>query len=78
MLENDDQLMLSKERALLELQLECIMEAEEIYWQQRGREKWILKGDANTGFFHLSVKGRRRKKKILSLEDERNVCTDPE
>ena len=48
MLENDDQLMLSKERALLELQLECIMEVEEIYWQQRGSEKWILKGDANT------------------------------
>jgi mannosylglycoprotein endo-beta-mannosidase len=54
----------------LEVKLEELMEAEEIYWQQRGGGKWVLEGDGNTSFFHLVANGRRRKKSILSLNHE--------
>ena len=42
---------LNKKRLQLEVELEKIMEAEEIYWQQRGGEKWTLEGDTNSFFF---------------------------
>jgi hypothetical protein len=61
----------------LEGELENLMEEEEIYWQQRGGEKWILEGDRKTEFFHLAANGRRRKKTILSLEQGDDVTTDP-
>jgi len=50
------------ERNQLELELEELLQEEELYWQQRGREKWILEWDNNTNFFHLSANGRRRRK----------------
>jgi hypothetical protein len=59
-----------KKRCELENELEKIMEAEELYWQQRGGEKWVLEGDDNTTFYHLIANDRRRKKLILSLEHE--------
>jgi mannosylglycoprotein endo-beta-mannosidase len=68
---------ISKERRFLEGELENLMEEEEIYWQQRGGEKWSLEGDKNTEFFHLVANGRRRKKTILSLEQGDGVTMDP-
>jgi hypothetical protein len=50
-----------RKRQEMEVKLEELMESEEIYWQQRGGEKWILEGDGNTTFFHLVANGRRRK-----------------
>ena len=55
-----------RQRSHLEQELEDIMGAEEIYWQQRGGEKWILEGDSNSKFFHLA-NGRRRRKKSYHL-----------
>lgn len=69
---------LTQRRALLEAELEKIMEAEEIYWQQRGGERWVLEGDANTNFFHLVANGRRRKKLITVLEHEGAEISDKE
>ena len=66
-----------QERKIIEMELEKIYEAEELYWQQRGGEKWTLEGDANTNFFHLAANGRRRKKSILSLEDNGEVVNNP-
>jgi mannosylglycoprotein endo-beta-mannosidase len=67
-----------RRRQNLEVKLEELMEAEEIYWQQKGGEKWILEGDGNTSFFHLVANGRRRKKSILSLNHEGECLTDPD
>ena len=47
-----------EERLRLESELEAFFEEEEIYWQQRGAERQVLEGDANTAFFHLSANGR--------------------
>jgi hypothetical protein len=37
----------------------------------------LLKGDANTKFFHAFANGRKRKCAILSLTAEQGVITDP-
>jgi hypothetical protein len=37
---------------------------------------WILKGDANTNYFHTCANGRRRKTRICSLESEEGVISD--
>lgn len=65
-----------QDRLRLESELVNLIEEEEIYWKQRGSEKQVLEGDANTAFFHLSANGRRRKKTILSLEHNGAVVTD--
>ena len=67
-----------EERRRIEEELEKVNEAEELYWQQRGGEKWIFEGDSNTNFFHLTTNSRRRKKTILSLEEKGENITDPE
>jgi hypothetical protein len=62
------------ERYMLEARLEHIFHKEEIFWQQRGSERWMIKGDANTSFFfHKSAIGRRRKTRTCSLEIETGI-----
>lgn len=54
----------------LEGALNQIFISEEIYWQGRSGEKWMLEGDANAAFFHGVANGRKRKTTIRSLEGE--------
>lgn len=49
-----------RERYAKESALEQIYAFEEIQWQKRGGEKWILQGDANTGYFHNKANGRKK------------------
>jgi hypothetical protein len=65
-----------EKRYALEKEMEIIYHKEDLYWQQRGRENWILRGDANTSFFHSVVNGRRRKTKICSLEAEGGLISN--
>jgi hypothetical protein len=58
--------------------LQEIYTAEEIYWQKRGGEKWILHGDSNTALFHKCANGKKRKTAIKSLEEGGRVINDPE
>jgi hypothetical protein len=51
----------------VERQLEDTYQFEEIQWQRRGGVKWILNGDANNGYFHGIVNGRKKKCAIFSL-----------
>lgn len=41
---------------------------EESYWHKKNHERWLLKGDRNTDFFHRVANGRKRKNTIRSLE----------
>jgi mannosylglycoprotein endo-beta-mannosidase len=51
-----------------------IYENEELIWQRRGGEKWLLEGDANTSYFHGIANGRKRKCLIKCLvEGDRNI-----
>ncbi|XP_073362962.1 uncharacterized protein [Aegilops tauschii subsp. strangulata] len=45
-------------RYSLENQVLAILRAEEEYWRHRGGVKWVVKGDANTGYFHAYANGR--------------------
>ena len=50
---------------------------EEEYWRQRSRVNWLLKGDANTAFFHAIANGRRRKCAIARLVSDQGIITEP-
>jgi hypothetical protein len=60
----------------LEDQLTAILAAEEEYWRQRGRQQWILMGDANTKYFHAMANGRRRKCAIVPLDSVEGPVSD--
>jgi hypothetical protein len=53
-----------------------MLSSEEEYWRQRGRQQWILQGDANTKFFHAFANGRKRKCAIHSLSSDQGVITE--
>ena len=51
----------------LEKSLQQFLVDEELQWQRRGGEKWILAGDSNSSYFHKCADGRRRKTQITML-----------
>ena len=67
-----------EERHKLELELMEIYQQEELFWRKRGGEKWLLEGDANTGFFHKLANGRKRICTIKQLEDGENLISETE
>ncbi|KAH9715856.1 putative reverse transcriptase/RNA-dependent DNA polymerase [Citrus sinensis] len=54
----------------IERQIDNILIDEEIFWKQRSRADWLREGDRNTKFFHAKASARKRKNKIMGLEDE--------
>ncbi|KAE8789554.1 hypothetical protein D1007_36198 [Hordeum vulgare] len=52
--------------------------SEELFWQRRGGQKWLLKGDANTAYFQAIPNGRRRKCVIPFLRDGDALLESPE
>ena len=46
-LHNNTDTPLLRDQYTLEQELEKLMEIEELYWQKRGGENWVTKGDAN-------------------------------
>jgi hypothetical protein len=63
-------------RYFLEDQLVQAPRAEEEYWRRRGRQNWILFGDANTKYFHTIANDRRRKCAITSLRADNFTILD--
>jgi hypothetical protein len=37
-----------------------IYNKQEVMWQIRGGERWLLEGDANTAYFHGVANGRKK------------------
>lgn len=50
---------------------------EESYWRQQARIKWRVDGDRNTKMFHHMVKRKRYKNRIMSIEQDGNLITEP-
>ncbi|KAL8170569.1 LOW QUALITY PROTEIN: hypothetical protein V2J09_022373 [Rumex salicifolius] len=61
---NMNQSVLDQE-AMLEKELELILEQEEVLWLQKSREKWIKLGDRNTQFFDMPTIIRRWLNRVL-------------
>jgi mannosylglycoprotein endo-beta-mannosidase len=55
-----------------------ILSGEEEYWRQRGRQNWLLQGDANTAYFHAIANGRHRKCAIRSSMTEEGEISGQE
>uniref|UniRef100_A0A453S0W7 Uncharacterized protein n=1 Tax=Aegilops tauschii subsp. strangulata TaxID=200361 RepID=A0A453S0W7_AEGTS len=55
-----------------------IYKSEELFWQRRGGQNWLLKGDANTAYFQAIANGRRRKCAIPFLWDGDVLLENPD
>lgn len=44
---------------------------EELFWKQRCKDRWAIKGDLNTKYYHASVKANRARRRIIKLTDDR-------
>ena len=58
--------------------LALLLREEEIKWLQRAKTKELLEGDNNTKYFQLVANGKRRKTRILRLEQEEGVIEGEE
>ena len=56
------------ERDLL-AEYNSILDQEQEFWALKSRVNWLIDGDRNNKFFHISTLVRRRRNKILSLKD---------
>ncbi|WKA01530.1 hypothetical protein VitviT2T_019810 [Vitis vinifera] len=64
---------LLSQRALRKGELEELILREEIHWRQKAKVKWVKEGDCNSKFYHKVANGRRNRKYIKELENERGL-----
>src|SRR3954470_4329818 len=55
-----------------------MLREEELRWYQRSKSNFILKGDANTKYFHNVTNGRHRKKSIHALNQDEGMIESQE
>jgi len=67
-----------EERYDLENTLNQLLHDEEIQWQRRGGEKWLLVRDSNSSYFHKCANGRRRKMHISMLKVDGQEVLEPQ
>ncbi|KAE8789608.1 putative NOT transcription complex subunit VIP2 [Hordeum vulgare] len=65
-------------RYALEASLLSIYRSEELFWQRRAGQNWLLKGDANTAYFEAIANGRTRKCAIPFLWDGDVLLESPD
>ena len=46
-----------------------ILKQKEEFWSVKSRYNWLIQGDRNTKFFHISTLIRRKSNRISSLQD---------
>ena len=60
-------------------ELEKILNLEEELWGMKARTNWLIQGERNTTFFHISTLNRRSNNRILGINDpDGNWVTDLE
>ncbi|RVX11532.1 Transposon TX1 uncharacterized 149 kDa protein [Vitis vinifera] len=64
---------LLSQRASRKGDLEELILREEIHWRQKAKVKWVKEGDCNSKFYHKVANGRRNRKYIKELENERGL-----
>ena len=61
------------QRALRKWELEELILREETHWRQKARVKWVKERDCNSKFFHKVANGKRNRKYIKVLENEKGL-----
>jgi len=49
--------------------LDTVLKQEEEIWALKSRVNWMIQGDRNTTFYHVSTLVRRKRNKILAIKD---------
>ena len=49
--------------------LDTVLNQEEEIWALKSRVNWMIQGDRNTVFYHVSTLVSRKRNKILSIKD---------
>ncbi|KAL4606562.1 hypothetical protein ACB092_09G112200 [Castanea dentata] len=62
-----------EEIKMVKKEINKIQVREEIMWNQRSKALWLKWGNRNTKFFHATASQRRRKNRIVGLQDSRGV-----
>lgn len=57
-----------EEEMRIKSQIRDLWKREEMYWRQRSRVKWLVEGDLNTTFFHLTTTSRRQRNNICHMK----------
>ena len=50
-----------------------ILQQKEEFWSIKSRYNWLIQGDRNTKFFHISALIKRKRSRIVSLKDSHDV-----
>ena len=48
--------------------LDTVLNQEEEIWALKSRVNWMIQGDRNTAFYHVSTLVRRKRNKILAIK----------
>ena len=48
--------------------LDTVLNQEEEIWALKSRVNWMIQGDKNTAFYHVSTLVRRKRNKILAIK----------
>nr|POF24836.1 hypothetical protein CFP56_26225 [Quercus suber] len=60
----------------LKMEINCMLDKENLMWQQRSRALFLKYEDRNTAYFHSKASQRFRRNRILGLKNNQNVwCT---
>ncbi|CAL1400424.1 unnamed protein product [Linum trigynum] len=54
----------------LETELTRLWDAEELYWHQKSRVRWLKKGDQNSAYFHTVTRARRKRNFVSGLRND--------
>ena len=46
-----------------------VLTQEEEFWALKSRVNWMIQGDRNTSFYHVSTLVRRKRNQILAIKD---------
>lgn len=50
-------------------ELDVVLSQEEELWVLKSRVNWMIQGDRNTSFYHVSTLVRRKRNKIMAIKD---------